>query len=143
VTTRPELVDMDGSRLLPGLAAVALFLVMAAAFLTAGFGASAGFPGGSITASIGYAMFDLLELAPVGSEGFLITFLIIALVLDAALEAAVMLARREEEGEPLATYDEADTDASAGEADPAAAPGVAADGGSTGRSTGGSTGGER
>jgi NADH-quinone oxidoreductase subunit J len=137
VTTRPELVDMDGSRLLPGLAAVALFLVMAAAFLTASFGASAGFPGGSITASIGYAMFDLLELAPVGSEGFLITFLIIALVLDAALEAAVMLARREEEGEPLATYDEADTDADAGDVDPTGAPGVAADGGP------GTTGGER
>lgn len=130
MTTRPELVDMDSSRLLPGLAAVALFLVMAAAFVTAGFGAAAGFPGGSVTAGIGYAMFDLLDLAAIGSEGFLITFLIIALVLDAALEAAVMLARREGEGEPLEAYDEADADTGAEDADPTAGtPGVAADGG--------------
>jgi len=124
VTTRPELVEMDRSRLLPGLAAVALFAVMAAAFLTARFGAPAGFPEGSVTATIGYAMFDLVDLAAIPVEGFLIAFLIIALVLDAALEAAVMLARREEEGQPIETYDESESDTGAD-----AGTGVAADGG--------------
>ena len=126
MTTRPELVDMDSSRLLPGLAAVALFLVMAAAFLTATFGAAAGFPDGSVTASIGYAMFDLLDQAAITSEGFLIVFLIIALVLDAALEAAVMLARREGEGQPIETYEQADTEASD---ESGTTPDMAADGG--------------
>ncbi len=124
MTTRPELVDMDRSRLLPGLAAVALFLVMAAAFLTATFGAPSGFPQGSVTASIGYAMFDLLDQAAIPSEGFLIAFEIIDIVLVAALAAAVMLARREGEGGPLEAYDDSET-----EPDSAASAGVAADGG--------------
>jgi NADH-quinone oxidoreductase subunit J len=96
VTTRPRL--ERNKRQAVGLLAFALFGVLSAVFLTAEFGDPAGFPGdGSITAAIGYAMFDLAGGA-FESEGFLITFLIIALVLDAALDAAVMLGSRETEG---------------------------------------------
>ncbi|PSP70739.1 hypothetical protein BRC70_05360, partial [Halobacteriales archaeon QH_6_68_27] len=54
----------------------------------------------AIVASIGYAMFDLVDLVPSGhgeTEGFLVAFLTIAVVLDAALDGAVMLARREDD----------------------------------------------
>ncbi|WP_423751327.1 proton-conducting membrane transporter [Salinirarus marinus] len=96
MTTKPEL--KLGSHLVPGLAAVALFVVMAAAFLGAPFGEPAGFPAdANITASIGYALFNI-DLGAVGAEGFLVPFEIIDLVLVAALAGAVMLARREEEG---------------------------------------------
>jgi methionine-rich copper-binding protein CopC len=160
VTTRPEL--NLGGHLLPGLAAVALFALLAYVFLTASVGASAGFPasapvenvsvtdnasanvtldrseagvravavangsetanltvtddpeanvtlvtaGGSvfatvnepvsITENVGYAMFDLLDQGTVPSEGFLVAFEVIDLVLVAALAAAVMLARRDD-----------------------------------------------
>jgi NADH-quinone oxidoreductase subunit J len=95
--TRPRL--YRGSKL-TGLAAVALFGVLAAVFLTAEFGTAAAFePGTSITASIGYAMFNLPVPGPDGlaPEGFLATFFIVAVVLDAALEGAVMLAKRDDE----------------------------------------------
>jgi NADH-quinone oxidoreductase subunit J len=96
MTTRPEL-RTDGS-FLPGLIALALFGVLAVVFLTASFPEPQGFTGdGSITASIGYAMFDLAGgVHP--SEGFLVSFIVIAVVLDAALDAAVMLAKTEEDG---------------------------------------------
>lgn len=97
MTTRPRL--NLGRHLVPGLAAVALFAVMAAAFLTAEFPAPQGFGEGSITASIGYAMFDLG--GPIPSEGFLVAFEIIDVALVAALVAAVMLADRESERRPL------------------------------------------
>ncbi|MFC6732290.1 MULTISPECIES: NADH-quinone oxidoreductase subunit J [unclassified Haladaptatus] len=85
-----------GSHLAPGLAAVALFGVLAAVFLTASFPEPAGFGEGSITASIGYAMFDLVNLAQHDSESFLVAFEIIDLALVAALVGAVMLGRRDE-----------------------------------------------
>lgn len=97
MTTRPRL--NLGRHLVPGLAAVALFAVMAAAFLSAEFPAPQGFGAGSITASIGYAMFDLK--GPIPSEGFLVAFEIIDVALVAALAAAVMLADREGERSPL------------------------------------------
>ena len=100
-----------GSKL-RGLAAVALFAVMAALFVGAEFGESAGFPNdGSITASIGYAMFNL-DGGAVSSEGMLVSFLVIALVLDAALEGAVFLAQREEdeEGQPIDPVDDGGDD---------------------------------
>jgi NADH-quinone oxidoreductase subunit J len=93
MTTKPEL--NLGSHLVPGLAAVALFAVMVAAFLSAslpdptGFGADA-----NITASIGYAMFNL-DFGDVASESFLVAFIVIAVALDVALDGAVLLARRE------------------------------------------------
>ena len=93
MTTKPEL--NLGSHLVPGLAAVALFAVMAAVFLTASFPEPQGFPNdASIVASIGYAMFDL-DFGGVSSESFLVAFEIIDIVLVAALVGAVMLARRE------------------------------------------------
>jgi NADH-quinone oxidoreductase subunit J len=96
VTTRPKL--KLGSHLLPGLVAVALFVVFAAVFLTSSFGTPTGFPGGgSITASIGYALFNL-DGGAYPSEGFLVVFEIIDFALIAALAAAVMLAKTEEEG---------------------------------------------
>jgi NADH-quinone oxidoreductase subunit J len=97
VTTRPKL--RLGSHLLPGLVAVALFVVFAAVFLTSSFEAPAGFPAGaSITATIGYALIDLQRLGSVPTEGFLVAFIVIAIALDAALDGAVMLAKTEDEG---------------------------------------------
>ncbi|ADQ67705.1 hypothetical protein C499_17724 [Halogeometricum borinquense DSM 11551] len=93
MTTRPRL--KLGSHLVPGLAAVALFVVMVAAFVTASFPEPQGFGGDvNITASIGYAMFNL-GFGEVASESFLVAFEIIDIVLVAALVGAVMLARRE------------------------------------------------
>jgi NADH-quinone oxidoreductase subunit J len=96
VTTRPQL--RTGKSQAIGVLAVALFGLMALTFLTADFGAAEGFGGATgITAAIGRAMFNLApEQASVPSEGFLIPFEIIDVVLVAALAAAVMLARREE-----------------------------------------------
>jgi len=100
VTTKPKL--RTGSHLLPGLAAVVLFVVLAAAILRASFGDPQGFgPDAPITASIGYAMFNL-DMATVPGEGMLVAFEIIDVVLVAALVAAVMLARREEGGSVVA-----------------------------------------
>lgn len=94
MTSRPRL--NDDINLVQGLAAVALFAVLALVFLTSsGWSAPAGFPDGSVTASIGYAMFDLTDLAAIDSEPFLVSFLIIAVVLDAALDGAILLAKRE------------------------------------------------
>jgi NADH-quinone oxidoreductase subunit J len=95
VTTRPRL--YDGSKL-GGLLAVGLFGFLTAVFLTSGFGTADGFADGSVTRSIGYAMFNL-DAGAVASEGFLVAFIAIAVVLDAALDGAVMLAKRDEEGE--------------------------------------------
>ena len=99
MTTRPEL--RLGSHLVRGLAAVALFVVMAAVFVTAPFEAGQGFPSdANITASIGYAMFNL-DLGSVPAEGFLVAFILIALALDVALDSALYLAKREQDDEPF------------------------------------------
>ena len=92
-----------GGHLLPGLAAVVLFAVLATVFLQASFGEPAGFPeGASITASIGYAMFnvdtELISETVVSGEGFVVAFVLIAIVLDVAIDGAVFLAKREEGG---------------------------------------------
>ncbi|MCG1002428.1 MULTISPECIES: hypothetical protein [Halobacterium] len=100
MTTRPRL--RDPSTFVTGIVAVALFVVLAAVFLNAGFGSAVGFSGdANITATIGYALFGLMnvagESAP-ASEGFLAAFEIIDVVLVAALAGAVMLASRDTEG---------------------------------------------
>ncbi len=100
MTTRPKL--KLGVHLVRGLAAVALFGVLAAVFLAAEFPDPVGFEGiESITAGIGYAIFDVPHetVIDTGTDRFLVAFLIIAVALDAALEGAVLLARREEGGE--------------------------------------------
>ncbi|WP_238392172.1 NADH-quinone oxidoreductase subunit J family protein [Halorussus amylolyticus] len=93
--------NQDRGSLLPGLAAVALFGVLAVVFVRASFGDPAGGFAGSegVTASIGYAMFNIAHPDAIPSEGFLVAFLLIAVVLDAALDGAVLLARRDEGGE--------------------------------------------
>jgi NADH-quinone oxidoreductase subunit J len=114
MTTRPRL--KIGSHLIPGLAAVALFIVMAAAFLSANFPTPEGFGDGSITSGIGYAMFNLN--GPIPSEGFLVAFEIIDFVLVAALVAAVMLARRESGSGPLGGSEDVRTDGGNDRTDP-------------------------
>jgi len=96
VTTRPR--PKVGSHLLPGLAAVGLFAVIAAVVFTSSFGPAQGFPAdANIVASIGRAMFGLPG-ADVGGESFLVAFIVIALALDAALDGSLLLAKREEDG---------------------------------------------
>ena len=107
--TRPRLVPIS-RQLLPGLIAVGLFAVMAATFLTAdgtgllesAFADPDGFPDVSIVSGIGYALIG--EPAAAGAEAvyentesFLVALVIIALLLDAALDGALMLARREDD----------------------------------------------
>jgi len=105
MTDRPRL-NTEGNYV-AGLAAVALFVVLAAVFVTASFPAPAGFPdGAAITKSLGAALFDIAPgqlmdegESAVPSEGFLVAFLLIGVLLDAALDGAIMLAKREEAGE--------------------------------------------
>ena len=133
MTNRPRLA-LENS-LAPGLLAVALFVLMALVTLNTAFGETAGFPDGiSITSELGYAMFDLEALqsteGAIGdTEPFLVAFLLIAVVLDAALDASLVLAKREEGGEPVSPLS-SDSDVSS--TDAAGATGAAvADGGRT------------
>jgi len=100
--TRPRL--KTDTSLWPGVAAIGLFAVLAATFLSAelpdpsGFGANA-----EIMKSIGAAMFSIdpalltSDGNHVDSEGFLVLFILIAVVLDAALDGSLMLAKRDDE----------------------------------------------
>ena len=96
MTTRPQL-HRESNKLV-GVLAVALFAVFAAVFITSGFGTAAGFETGAITTSIGYAMFNL-DAGAIDSEGFLVSFILVALVLDAALDGSIMLAKEDEEAD--------------------------------------------
>ena len=106
MTTKPEL-QTEGS-FVAGLAAIALFVVFGAVFMGVSFPAPAGFgEGASITKSLGAALFDiepslLVGDAAVPAEGFLVAFILIAVALDAALDGALMLAKRDEEEEAVA-----------------------------------------
>lgn len=91
MTSRPRL--ERNSRQVVGVLALALFGVLVAVFLTADFASHQGFGGNPITASIGYAMFNL-DAGAVPSEGFLVAFEIVDITLVAALVGAIMLARR-------------------------------------------------
>jgi len=93
--SRPQLVrDLN---LVRGVAALALFVVLAVVFVTATFPSGGGFEAGvSITAGLGYALFDMVDQSPIVTEGFLVSFILIAVVLDAALDGALLLARRED-----------------------------------------------
>lgn len=96
MTTRPRLHRGDKTA---GLLALGLFAFLAAVFVTSGFGTADPFPSGSVTESIGYAMFDL-PAGDIPSEGFLVSFVLIAIVLDAALDGAIMLAKTDEDEGP-------------------------------------------
>lgn len=96
MTSRPRL--RLGRHLLPGLIAVAVFGVIAFVTLRAEIGEPAKFPADtSVTADIGMALINAPTVIP--TEGFLVAFLLVALVLDAALDGAVYMAGREEAGE--------------------------------------------
>ncbi|MFC7075822.1 proton-conducting membrane transporter [Haloarcula halophila] len=103
MTTKPE-INTEGN-LTAGLAAIALFLVLGGVFLTASFSTPIGFPeGAAVTMSLGAAMFDIAPGALMGdgqtavpAEGFIVAFIAIAVVLDAALDGALMLAKRDDE----------------------------------------------
>jgi NADH-quinone oxidoreductase subunit J len=128
MTSKPEL--SGEINYVAGLAAVALFGVLAVVFATVSFPAPAGFPeSAAITKSLGAAMFDIAPSAimddgeaAVPAEGFLVAFLLIAVLLDAALDGAVMLAKREDAGENVGLGSSTDEPADA----------VAADGGTNG-----------
>jgi NADH-quinone oxidoreductase subunit J len=94
MTTRPRLAE--GINWTAGVAAIGLFAVLAAVFATSSFGSPVGFPDASVTAGIGFAMFDLVDMTAHASEEFLVSFIVIAVTLDAALDVAVMLAKRED-----------------------------------------------
>jgi NADH-quinone oxidoreductase subunit J len=107
MTTGPKL--RLGESLLPGVLAVALFGAMALITVNTGFSDEmVGYPEGiSITAELGYAMFDFTALQSTegsiaNTEQFLISVFLIAVVLDAALDAALVLAKRETDGKPTA-----------------------------------------
>ena len=90
-----------GSHLAPGAIAVALFGVLAWVFLNASFAEPAGFGDASVIESLGFALLNIQ--GPIPTEGFLVAFLLIAFVLDAALDGAILLARRDEEEGGLMT----------------------------------------
>jgi len=102
--SRPAL--KTGTSLWPGVAALALFGVLAAVFLGAELPDPAGFgENAAIMKSIGAAMFNIdpalitSDGLHVVSEGFLVSFILIAVVLDAALDGSLMLAKRDEQEE--------------------------------------------
>ena len=100
MTTSPRLVPLDRS-LLAGLAAVGLFVVLAAVTLSSDFSAviaDFGFPAGeSVVAAIGAALIGIDAAIPV--ESFVVALIVIAIALDAALDGSIMLAKRDDEGD--------------------------------------------
>jgi NADH-quinone oxidoreductase subunit J len=94
MTTSPELIDIDRS-VVPGLIAVGLFVAMAAVFVGVNFGTPAEFGDISVVGAIGYALIGAVEQAGVATESFLAALILIAVTLDAALDGALMLAKRE------------------------------------------------
>ncbi|MFC4544603.1 hypothetical protein ACFO5R_21965 [Halosolutus amylolyticus] len=124
-----------GGSLAPGLLAVALFGVMALIVVNTPFAAmpAEGFAPAdtTITENIGYALLDLSALQQIDSEPFLVSFLLIAVVLDAALDASLVLAKREEAGEPVAALSStgAETGSGAGAGASTPADRAVADGG--------------
>jgi NADH-quinone oxidoreductase subunit J len=100
MTTRPQLIEVD-RRLLAGLIPLGLFAVVAAIALTTEFGDPQGFAGGGLTVveDIGYALIGAPENATLDVEDFVVALILIAVLLDAALDGALMLATRDDGGE--------------------------------------------
>ncbi len=107
MTTGPRLIDINRT-LIPGLIAVVLFAIMTAVFMTAegtavfewAYADPAGFPDTSIVAAIGYALIGAAEYGGVeATENFLVALILIAILLDAALDGSLMLAKRDEGGD--------------------------------------------
>jgi len=110
--------DTDGSdRASAALAVTALFAVLTTVVVGAAgsFPDPTGFPAdASIVHNIGYALFDI-GLGEIPAEGFLAAFLIIALALDVALDAAIYLAKREDEGSIVSALTDGGRDIVAGD----------------------------
>lgn len=113
--THPEL--QIGPHLVRGIGAIALFVVLAVVAIAVPFGEPAGFAPGSITASIGYAIVGLAHLAEHETEGFLVALIVVAILLDAALDASVMLAKRDGESRLSSTIADGGTVTTRGEED--------------------------
>ena len=99
----PSLIDIDRG-LLPGLAAVGIFVVMVVVFLTADVTDVTGLEGIRTVDGIGYALLGAAEQAGEelvfeNTESFLVALILLAVVLDAALDGALMLAKRDGGGE--------------------------------------------
>jgi NADH-quinone oxidoreductase subunit J len=80
-----------------GIGAVGLFVVIVAATVAAEFPAAADpnpLAGENITEGLGNALFNFAGPAWYG-EGFLATFIIVAVVLDVALDSSLLLAKRD------------------------------------------------
>ncbi|MFC4360056.1 proton-conducting membrane transporter [Halobium salinum] len=101
MTDKPSL--NTGGNLVQGLAAVALFVVLAIVFLGASFPEPAGFPDGTnVVGSIGYSMFNITGMEnTVPGEGMVVALEVMGLVLVGALAGAILLARREADGRSL------------------------------------------
>lgn len=102
MTTRPQLIDID-RRLLLGFLPLGLFVAIAAFVLTTDFSTVevAGFAGGglSIVEDMGYSFIGAPELAELETEDFLVALILVAILLDAALDGALMLAKRDDGGD--------------------------------------------
>jgi NADH-quinone oxidoreductase subunit J len=109
--SRPRLIPL-GRNLLPGLIALGLFATMALTFLTAGdsgplesaFADPDGFPDVSIVSGLGYALIGDpaaagTEAVYENTESFLVALIVLAVLLDAALDGALMLATRDDGGD--------------------------------------------
>lgn len=95
MTTRPHL--RIGRHLLPGVIALGVFAIFAGVFLRASFDEPVGFPADeSIIENIGFALLNI-DAGGIEVAGFLVAFIAIAVVLDAALGGAILLATRDEE----------------------------------------------
>ena len=94
------MVSLDRT-VLPGIIAVGFFAIFAAIVLSAEFGPMQGFTddGLSIVEDIGYALIGASSEATIATEDFLVALVLIAVLLDAALDSALMLATRDEGGE--------------------------------------------
>jgi NADH-quinone oxidoreductase subunit J len=106
--------ERRGSRIAPAIAVGGLFAVLAATVNAAEFGfESVGFPAdASVVHNVGYSLFNLgaYDVATIPAEGFLAAFLIAAVALDVAVDGAVYLAKREEDGSVVAAVGGAFTD---------------------------------
>lgn len=98
MTRWPQLIPI-GRHLLPGVIAFFVFVIFTATFLLAEFPEAAGFPDTSIVAVIGYSLIGAAEYSQIpATENFLVALILIAIVLDAALDGSLMLAKRDEDG---------------------------------------------
>lgn len=83
--------------MLPGLVAIALFVVFVAFILSSTYVEPVGFPEGeSVIENIGFALLNI-DAGEIPADGFLVSLIAIAVVLDAALSGAVMLAWRDDD----------------------------------------------